>query len=81
MLINLPVEIFTGIFNIIFPATSLLLIVVIPCPVKITLFIFDFIPSLFISLLIREKISDLTRLVECYETGLIKERIYAKNRR
>ncbi|MBQ3021774.1 MAG: fructose-1,6-bisphosphatase [Clostridia bacterium] len=29
---------------------------------------------------IREKISDLMSLVECYETGLIKERIYARRR-
>ena len=41
VLTNLPVAIFTGIFNIIFPATSLLLIVVIPCPVNTTLFILD----------------------------------------
>ena len=57
MLINLPVDIFTGIFKIIFPATSLLLMVVIPCPVKMTLLIFAFIPSLVTSLFISEKIS------------------------
>ena len=42
--INLPVDIFTGIFKFIFPATSLLLIFTIPCPVKMTLFILDLIP-------------------------------------
>ena len=42
--INLPVDIFTGIFKLIFPATSLLLIFTIPWPVSTTLFILDFIP-------------------------------------
>ena len=37
--------IFTGILSTILPAISLLLILVIPCPVKITLLIFDFIPK------------------------------------
>jgi len=44
VLIYLPVANFTGIFSITFPATSLLFIFVIPCPVRITLFILGFIP-------------------------------------
>ena len=44
VLTNLPVDIFTGMFNIIFPATSLLFMLVIPCPVSITLFILGLIP-------------------------------------
>ena len=44
VLINLPVANFTGIFNITLPATSLLLIFVIPCPVKTTLLIRGFMP-------------------------------------
>ena len=57
MLISLPVDIFTGMFKIIFPATSLLFIVVIPCPVKITLFILGFTPCAVISLFTSENIS------------------------
>ena len=44
VLVSLPVANFTGIFKVTFPATSLLLIFVIPCPVKITLLILDLIP-------------------------------------
>jgi len=44
-------------FKVIFPATSLLFIFVIPCPVKITLFILDFIPSFDIALFTKENIS------------------------
>ena len=56
-LINLPVAILTGIFKIIFPATSLLLMFVIPCPVNITLLILGLIPCVVISLLTKENIS------------------------
>ena len=57
VLISLPVEILTGIFKIILPATSLLFILVIPWPVKITLFILGFIPCAVISLFTNENIS------------------------
>ena len=59
MLIALPVEIFTGIFKLIFPATSLLFILTIPCPVKITLLIFCFSPWFVKSLFIIENISSI----------------------
>ena len=59
MLIALPVDIFTGIFKVIFPATSLLFILIIPWPVNITLFIFCLIPWLIMSLFIIENISSI----------------------
>ena len=59
MLIALPVDIFTGIFKLIFPATSLLFILTIPWPVKTTLFIFCFTPLLVISLFIIVNISSI----------------------
>ena len=59
MLIALPVEIFTGIFKFIFPATSLLFILTIPCPVKTTLLIFVLIPDLLYLYFIIENISSI----------------------
>ena len=46
-------------FSTILPATSLLLIHVIPCPVKITLLIFVFNPSDVICLFTSENISSI----------------------
>ena len=40
----IPVDILTGMLSTIFPATSLLFMLIIPCPVNITLFILDFNP-------------------------------------
>ena len=59
VLTNLPVDIFTGIFRIIFPATSLLLILAIPCPVRTTLLTLCFIPLFTISLFTNENISSI----------------------
>ena len=59
VLMYLPVANFTGIFNITFPATSLLFILVIPWPVSITLLILGFIPWFVISLFINVNISSI----------------------
>ena len=53
VLTSLPVDIFTGMFSIILPATSLLLMFVIPCPVNTMLFMFYFNTTLVMYLFIK----------------------------
>ena len=59
MLINLPVDILTGILSIIRPAISDLLIFTIPSPVRITSLIAGFTPWAVISLFTRLNISSI----------------------
>ena len=66
------VAIFTGMFNVILPTISLLLILAMPCPINITVLIFGFKPFPVISLFTNSKIcSTLASIISTINELLI----------